>query len=82
MLFPQEAMDSWSEKYGLKISSGKCPACNRNIVADIPFADKSLRGFISGDHGCGIQYCLITFKDISQKEKVFWERMAQGVAAP
>lgn len=59
MLYPQETTEKWSKKYKISPVDGKCPSCGIDIRADIPFADKKLRGFISEDHGCGIEKCLI-----------------------
>jgi len=82
MLYPLESAHSWSNKYGIQTKEGKCPSCGVDIVADIPFADRGLRGFISEDHGCGIEKCLITFKCVSKEDKNFWLDLAQGAATP
>ena len=70
MIYPIESTESWTNKYGIHPKDGTCPKCSQKIIADKPFADGSLRGFISEDHGCGIEYCLITCYDTKNK---IWE---------
>lgn len=52
------------------IKQGKCPKCNKNIIANIPFIDGNLHGYKSKDHGCGEEYTLITFIDETLYEDI------------
>lgn len=61
MLYPIEDTEIWAERYGIETCFGECSGCGISIIADNPFADGELRGFISTDHGCGIEKCLVTF---------------------
>lgn len=81
LLYPVESNESWSRKYGIHPKEGVCTKCGLEVIADKPFADKDLRGFISVDHGCGISRCLITFKCFSKEEQGYWIEIAQEVAA-
>ena len=78
MIYPVVSTEEWSELYKVVPVEGKCPKCGIDIIADKPFADGRLRGFISEDHGCGIEKCLATFNvsandffDISEVELLF-----------
>ena len=58
-----ESPESWTEKYKIEPIEDSCPSCGLKRVANIPFADKKLRGFTSEDCKCG-QCSLITFIDL------------------
>ena len=72
MLFPQENIDKWVEKYGLRVQSGECSMCGKQVVTDIPFVFEGYRGLKSKDHGCGEKYTWKTFKPFKEKEKAEW----------
>lgn len=74
MIFPIYQPSEWSELYKINTKSGTCLKCQKEIVADIPFADGQLRGFISEDHGCGMEYRLLTFRNV--KDRVLEDLMA------
>jgi hypothetical protein len=73
-----EDSKTWSDKYGVDVKEGNCPKCGKYIIADAPFADKDLRGFISEDHGCGIEHCLLVFKSVDPNDKEYWLELAHG----
>ncbi len=45
-----------------EIEKGKCPRCDMDIVANIPFIDHGITGYKSEDHGCGENVTLVVFK--------------------
>lgn len=61
-----ESAESWTKKYGVETKEGVC-SCGKNIIANIPFAEGKLRGFVSKDHGCGFEKTLVVFK-VSKEE--------------
>lgn len=61
MIFPDWTTEEWAKKHKLSVETGTCPKCGIGIIADKPFADGKLRGFMSEDHGCGIERTLVVF---------------------
>jgi len=67
MIYPTETIKSWSKKYEINPIEDECPKCGIKRVANIPFADGVLRGFISEVHECGERYTLVTFVDTTNQ---------------
>jgi len=80
MIVPLE-MDylTWASKYNLRVKTGKCVKCERELITNIPFALKSYRGLKSEDHGCGEKYTWKTFKPTGVKEKEQWAIIASSM---
>lgn len=70
MLFPVETAESWAEKYGLKIVSGKCSSCGIDLVSNIPFAHGDWRGLRSEPHSCGEIFTLSTAININPNSNI------------
>ncbi|PIK15111.1 hypothetical protein [Halobacteriovorax sp. JY17] len=76
MLFPLEQdYLNWTSKYNLRVKTGSCLCCGKEIVTDVPFALKGYRGLKSEDHGCGEEFTWKSFKPIGQKEKDTWDSL-------
>ena len=66
----------WADKYKLRIKTGKCHKCEKEIITDIPFAFAGYRGLKSAEHGCGSKYTWKTFKPVKEKEIAEWAEIA------
>jgi len=76
MLLPIIDSKEWSDRYNIKIRHGECLCCGKSITANIPFAEDSLRGFIS-PICCSIHETLVVFVDTSEEDKEFWNNLSK-----
>ncbi len=74
MIFPIENYIEWSDKYKIKVSVGKCPRCDEEVITNIPFALKGYRGLKSFDHGCGEKYTRKSMVAIGKEEIESWNK--------
>lgn len=57
-------LDTWCEKYDLRIFEGRCSRCERKLTVNIPFAVKGVRGIKSGRCPCGSNFVPFSFIEI------------------
>lgn len=80
MIFPLEVdYLTWSHRYRIKVSSGKCPKCDMKILTNVPFAIKGYRGLKSEDHGCGEKFTRKSLVPTSEKEISYWMKAASSL---
>tara|TARA_R100001086_G_C11823325_1_gene254651 strand:- start:252 stop:497 length:246 start_codon:yes stop_codon:yes gene_type:complete len=58
----------WGRKYNIAYYEGYCPKCHIDVIANIPFAEGTIRGFISEDHGCGEWSRIVTYRDVNDPD--------------
>lgn len=77
MLIPLEQdYLTWASRYDLRVKTGQCPKCKKEIITNIPFALKGYRGLKSEDHGCGEEFTRKTMIPVDKKEIEFLAGLA------
>jgi hypothetical protein len=71
MLKPvDQDIEEWSKRWKLEVTKDNCPKCGVERIANIPFAEGTLRGFVSEDHGCGLNKTLVTYINTKEDPKL------------
>jgi hypothetical protein len=69
MLFPDTSPIKWARLYDLRIETHECLKCGTPLTANIPFACKDWRGFVSAPHGCGREFDLQVLAPAGKTER-------------
>lgn len=69
MIYPQEPLAEWIEKYNLRIIKKDCPECGKEYELNIPIAIKGYRGLQMQEHGCKESVSMFVLSDREEDKK-------------